>query len=140
MQQLVEHIKVQQCSVGQIIVQMGTLANHVHILKHGECIVAQMSVNSETSMQQLRSVDHAFMCHGDFYGEIMLVKRQRYPASVVAVQQGTVILTLSIVDVVEVRQGTRRPIHPKMSYMPESRLCCLTGSIQSGIECSANGK
>lgn len=97
--QLVDRMTMLQCVAGQIVVQMGTLADHVHILQHGECIVSQRAVNGDTTLAELRAVGHAFMCHGDFYGEIMLVKRQKNPASVVAVQQGTTLLTLSIEDV-----------------------------------------
>jgi cGMP-dependent protein kinase 1 len=102
LQALVQRMTKQQCSAGQIIVRMGTRAKHVVVLQHGECIAAKAQVDDKTTVQTLRSVGHTFMVRGDFYGEIMLIKRQRNPASIVAMCNNTVVLVLTMADLMEV--------------------------------------
>lgn len=102
LEQLVGKMTAQQCASGQVIVQMKSPANHVVILQHGECIAAKACVTQQTSMQDLQAVGHTFMVRGDFYGEVMLVKRLPNPASIVAVRNNTVTLVLSIQAIMEV--------------------------------------
>ena len=81
---------------------MGSSANDVVILQHGECIAAKALVSEQTTITDLQRVGHTFMVRGDFYGEVMLVKRLPNPASIVAVRNNTIILVLSIQTIMAV--------------------------------------
>lgn len=93
---MASRMRVQQCAAGEILVHIGTRAQNVILLQHGECIAAKAPVNAKTTIQDLRNVGHMFMVRGDFYGELMLIKRQCNPASIVAVRQNTVVIVLSL--------------------------------------------
>ena len=96
---LVDCMSKQQCSAGQIIVRMGSRAKHIVVLQHGECIAAKAQVDDKTTVQDLRNVGHTFMVRGDVYGEIMLIKGQRNPASIVAIRDNTIVLVLTMQNI-----------------------------------------
>jgi CRP-like cAMP-binding protein len=102
LEDLVSRMTMQQCCAGHIIVQMGTRTKQVVVLQHGECIAAKALVDDHTTVQDLCAVGHTFMVRGDFYGEIMLVKQQKNPASIVAMCNNTIIIVLTLQDLMEV--------------------------------------
>lgn len=102
LEQLVGQMTSHQCAAGHVIVHMKSPANDVVLLQHGECIAAKAVVSENTTLQDLQAVGHTFMVRGDFYGEVMLIKRLPNPASIVAVRNGTVTLVLSIQAIMKV--------------------------------------
>jgi cGMP-dependent protein kinase 1 len=102
LEQLISKMSVQQCSAGQVIVHKDSPANHVVILQHGECIASKTRVSNKTTIRDLRAVGHTLMVRGDFYGEMALVRRLQHLASIVVVRNNTIILVLSLQNVMDV--------------------------------------